>query len=124
LKAHLLLLIQTKADIDRLIIEAVDEVLNYCLGTANASIICDYLKKRNYSLDKIPKMPEIFSEELRNLLGFGSRQILCAPSILEEQVLEILYKKLGICQSIEKPPNFPKHIRTLRETFGRINNSR
>lgn len=120
---HLLLLNQTKADIDRLIIEVVDEVLNYCLGTANARVIYNYLKKRNYSLDKIPRMPELFSEELRNILGFGNRQILCAPSILEEQVLEILYKKLGKCQSVEKPPNFPKHIRKLREDFERKNSS-
>jgi hypothetical protein len=57
---------------------------------------------------------------LRNILGFGSKQILGAPSILEEAILEILYKKLGISCSFEKPANFPKQIRKLRETCKRV----
>lgn len=114
----LYLLTQTKSDVDKLIIEVVDDVLKYCLGELNASIIYDYMEKRNYSLSEIPNRPEKFSEELRNILGFGSRQILCAPSILEEEVLRILYKKLGICHSIQKPPDFPRQIKKLRETYG------
>lgn len=110
------MLTQTKSDLDKLIVKVVDDVLKYCLGAPNASIIYGYLEKKNYSLSEIPKKPEKFSEELRNVLGFGSRQILCAPSILEEEVLEILYKKLGIQQSIQNPPDFPKQIRKLRET--------
>jgi len=112
------MLTQTKSDFDKLIVEVVDDVLKYCLGASNASIIYDYLEKRNYSLSEIPKRPEKFSEELRNILGFGSRQILGAPSIIEEEVLEILYRKLGITQSAQKPPNFPRQIRKLRKTFG------
>lgn len=111
------MLTQTKSDLDKLIVEVVDDVLKYCLGAPNASIIYDYLEKRNYSLSDIPKTPEKFSEELRNILGFGSRQILCAPSILEEEILEILYKKLGIHRSIQRPPDFPGKIRKLRETY-------
>lgn len=111
-------LTRTKSDVDNLIIEVVDDVLKYCLGESNARIIYAFLEKRNYSLSEIPKRPEKFSEELRNILGFGSGQILGAPSILEEEVLEILYKKLGICHSIQKPPDFPRQIRKLRETYG------
>jgi hypothetical protein len=110
--------VQTKVDFDRLIVEVVDDVLKCCLGTTNANIIYNYLQKHNYPLSEIPRTPEEFSKELRNILGFGSRQILCAPSILEEEILEILYKKLGMCHNIEKPPDFPKHIRKLRETYG------
>lgn len=113
-------LTQTKSDVDKLIVEVVDGVLKWCLGESNASIICNYLEKRNYSLSEIPKSPERFSEELRNILGFGSRQILGAPSILEEEILEILYKKLGICHNIQTPPDFPRQIRELRETYGTV----
>ena len=112
------MLIQTKSDVDKIIIEVVDDVLKYCLGELNASIIYDFMKKRNCSLSEIPNRPETFSEMLRNILGFGSRQILGAPSILEEEILEILYKKLGICHSVQKPPDFPRQIRKLRETYG------
>lgn len=111
-------LTQTKTDLDKLIVEVVDYVLKYCLGVSNASIICTYLEKRNCSLSEIPNRPDKFSEELRNILGFGSRQILGPPSILEEEILEILYKKLGICHSLQKPPDFPREIRKLRETYG------
>jgi hypothetical protein len=111
-------LIQTKSDVDKLIIEVVGNVLEYCLGESNASLICTFLEKRNCSLSEIPNRPDKFSEELRNILGFGSRQILGAPSILEEEILEILYKKLGICHSLQKPPDFPREIRKLRETYG------
>jgi len=117
------MLTQTEIDLDRLLVETVDYVLKCCLGTVNAGIIYNYLEKRNCSLSDIPKMPEKFSEELRNILGFGTKQILCAPSILEEEVLEIVYQKLGLHQNIEKPPNFPKHIRKLRETYGAVENS-
>jgi hypothetical protein len=112
------MLTQTKSNVDKIIIEVVDDVLKYCLGELNASMICTFMEKRNLSLSEIPNRPEKFSEELRNILGFGSRQILCAPSILEEEILEILYKKLGISRSIQKPPDFPKQIRKLRETYG------
>ena len=61
--------------------------------------------------------PEKFSEELRNILGFGSKQILCAPSIIEEEILEILQKRIGIRHSIQKPPDFPKQIKKLRQTY-------
>jgi hypothetical protein len=116
-------LIQTKADFDRLIVEVVDDVLKYCLGAVNANMIYYYLEKRNYSLSEIPRRPEKFSEELRNMLGFGSRQILGAPSILEEEILEVLYKKLGLCHSIEKPPDFPRQIKKLRQTYATIGNT-
>jgi hypothetical protein len=113
-------LTQTKSYIDKLIVEVIDGVLKHCLGESNASIVCNYLEKRNYSLSEIPKSPEKFSEMLRNILGFGSRQILGAPSVLEEEILEILYKRLGICYSVQKPPDFPRQIRKLRERCGNL----
>ena len=110
-------LTQTKSDFDKLIVEVVDDVIKCCLGASNASIIYHYLEKKQYSLSDIPMKPEKFSEELRNILGFGSKQILCAPSIIEEEILEILQKRMGIRHSIQKPPDFPKQIKKLRQTY-------
>jgi hypothetical protein len=108
------MLVQTVSDFDRLTIRVVDETLRSCLGETNTYLIYNYLEKQGYQLNEIPREPEKFSEELRNILGFGSRQILCAPSILEESILEIICKKLGVTINLEKPVNFPKHIRKLR----------
>ena len=108
------MLVQTVSDFDRLAIRVVDETLRYCLGEANTDLIYNYLEKQRYRLNEIPQEPEKFSEELRNILGFGSKQILCAPSILEESILETICKKLGLSSKFEKPVNFPKHIRRLR----------
>jgi hypothetical protein len=111
------MLVQTVNDFDRLTVQVVDETIKYCLGEANANLICNYLEEQDYPLTEIPLKPERFSEELRNLLGFGSRHVLGAPSILEESILEILCEKLGIGYSVEKPPDFPKQIRKLRERY-------
>jgi len=110
-------LVQTVTDFDNLLVQVIDETIKYCLGDANASIIYNYLKQRNLPINEIPNKPELFSEELRNILGFGSRQILCAASILEETILEILCKKLGMKLVYEKPVNFPLQLRKLRETW-------
>jgi hypothetical protein len=110
-------LVQTVDDFDKLLVQVVEEIIKYCLGDANAGFICNYLKDRNYSMSEIPYRPEVLSEELRNLLGFGSKQILCAPSILEETILEALCKKLGVKLDFERPPNFPDQVRKLRAMY-------
>ena len=110
-------LIQTVNDFDKLLIQVTEETIKYCLGDANANIIWNYLEERNCPMSEIPIRPEIFSEELRNIMGFGRRQILGAADILEETILEILCKKLGINFEFEKPTNFPREVRKLRETF-------
>ena len=87
------------------------------MGDGNANIIWNYLEERNYPKNEIPNRPEIFSEELRNLMGFGRRQILGAAEILEETILEIFCKKLGIKFECEKPINFPHQVRKLRDLY-------
>jgi hypothetical protein len=83
----------------------------------NATIIWNYLSEQNCPLSQIPNNPEIFSEELRNIMGFGRRQILGAASILEETILEIFCKRLGIPFEYEKPINFPYQIKKLRDVY-------
>ena len=110
-------LVKTVNDFDVLLVQVIDETVKYCLGDVNASITYNYLKERNLLMNEIPNKPELFSEELRNILGFGRGQILCAASILEETILEVLCKKLEIKLDFEKPPNFPRQVRKLRETY-------
>jgi hypothetical protein len=110
-------LIKTVNDFDIILVQVTKETIKYCLGEANTTIVCNYLEKRNCPMSEIPIRPEIFSEELRNILGFGRRQTLAAAAILEETILEILCKKLGINFECEKPINFPCQIRKLRNQY-------
>jgi hypothetical protein len=109
--------VETVKDFDRLLVQAIDETIEYCLGEANTSIIHNYLEERNLPMSEVPNKPELFSEELRNVLGFGSTRIHCAASILEETILEVLCKKLGTKLDCERPPNFPRQVRKLRRAY-------
>ena len=108
-------LIRSANDFDNLLIQTIEETVKYCLGEANTNIIRNYLEARGLPMTEIPNKPEQFSEELRNIVGFGRRQILCPASILEETILEVLCKKLGIELCCERPPNFSHEVRKLRE---------
>jgi hypothetical protein len=110
-------LVQSVNDFDNLLVQVIDETVKYCLGEVNASIIYNYLEQRNLPLNEIPNKPELFSAELRNILGFGSRQILCAASVLEETILEMLCKKLQIKLDYQKPVNFPLQLKKLRAPY-------
>jgi hypothetical protein len=110
-------LIQTVNDFNKLLIQVTEETIKYCLGDGNASIVWNYLEEQDCPMSEIPIRPEIFSEELRNIMGFGRRQILGAATILEETILEIFCKKLGINFEFEKPTNFPRDVRKLREIY-------
>jgi len=112
-----MVLVQTVNDFDKILVQVTDETIKYCLGEANATIIWNYLEERNYPMSEIPNRPEKFSEELRNIMGFGRRQILGAAAILEETILEIFCKKLGINFDCEKPINFPYQVRKLRDLY-------
>jgi hypothetical protein len=110
-------LIQTSNDFDKLLAQVIDETVKYCLGDINASIIFKYLEERNLPLSEISNNPELFSEELRKILGFGRGQILCAASVIEETILELLCKKLQIKPDYQTPVNFPLQLKKLREPY-------
>jgi len=110
-------LIQTVRDFDELLVQVTEETIKYCLGEANAIIVWNYLEEQDCPISEIPIKPEIFSEELRNIMGFGRRQIIGAAAILEETILELFCKKLGINFEFEKPTNFPREVKKLREVY-------
>jgi len=110
-------LIQKVNDFDKLLIQVTEETIKYCFGDMNATIIWNYLEQQNCLRSEIPNKPEIFSDELRNILGFGNRQILGAAAILEQTIIELFCKKRGIKFECEKPINFPYQVRKLRDQY-------
>jgi hypothetical protein len=106
--------VHTVSDFDNLLVQVVEETLKYCLGESNTIIIKDYLERCGLPLDEVPSRPELFSEELRNIMGFGSRQVIGAAAILEETILERFCKRMGIIVRLEKPVNFPDQVKNLR----------
>ena len=104
-------------DFDSLLIQAFYDTIAYCLGETNAGIICKHLEKRNLPLTDISKNPELFSDELRNIIGGDRGQILGAATILEETTLELLCKNLGTKLEATRPVNFPVEVRKLKKQY-------
>jgi len=107
----------TVKSFDELLVQVIEKTIKYCLGDRNATIIINYLEMQGYPLSEIPKKPEIFSDELRNLMGFGRRQIMGAAEVLEETILELVCKEIGIKFEAERPINFSYQVRKLRELY-------
>jgi hypothetical protein len=107
----------SRKDFDSLLAQAVHDTIKHCLGVANASTIVNYLLKRNLTLIGISKNPDLFSDELRNMVG-SNRGQMDAASILEATILELLCKKLGTKFEATRPINFPQEIRKLKKKYG------
>ena len=95
----------------------IDETTKYCLGEVNALILYDYLAKRSCSLDEIPEKLEVFSMELRSIMGFGPRQVYGAASILEETIAQALCLKLKLLYDENGPIVFADYIRKLKRAY-------
>jgi len=104
-----------------MLVQVIDEVIRYSFGEVNATIIYDYFKKRNIPLDKIPDNLELFSMELRRLLGSGRGQILGSAPILEKAILKALCKKLGLECQFEGPVNLAECVEKLKESYNNRN---
>jgi hypothetical protein len=102
---------------DELLVKVIDETTKYCLGEVNALILYNYLAKRHCSLEEIPEKLEVFSTELRNILGFGRRQIYGAASILEETIVHALCLKLEMPYDEKGPIVFADCVRKLKNDF-------
>jgi len=104
-------------EFDELLVATINEVLMDSLGPRNADIILRYLEQKSCPLPEVPRRLEVFSAELRVLLGFGRGQILGAASILEETIAIVMCSKSRI-KFQEKPPiAFPQYITRLRAAF-------
>lgn len=104
---------------DELLVKVIDETTKYCLGEMNASILYDYLAKKSCPLEEIPEKLDVFSTELRNLMGFGRRQIYGAASILEETIAQALCLKLELQYDEKGPIVFADYVRKLKSMYYR-----
>jgi len=110
---------------DRLLIESIDEVFRYVFGDRVAQIMYQYLEKRSCPLVEIPKKPNVFSSELRTILGSRSGQILFSSRaktltpILERAILRELCRRLRIIFDETGPIVFEQDVRKLKEAHKR-----
>ena len=102
---------------DELLVKVIDETTRYCLGDLNAMIVYDYLERKSCSLQEVPEKLEVFSVELRNILGFGRRQIYGAASILEETIAQALCLVLKMPYDESGPIVFADFVRDLKKVY-------
>jgi len=106
---------QRLENFDQLLLSIIDSVLEDVFGKINSSVIYGYLENAGCSRYEIPKRPEIFSAEMRNILGHDRGQILGAASILEEAILRALCTELKTEFGQRSNASFADCIRSLRE---------
>jgi len=104
-------------EFDKLLILTIGEVLRDSLGDLNAQIIFEYLEKRSCPVQEIPKKLDIFSTELRRLLGGNRGQLLGSAAILEETFARVLCFKLGVKFDERLPLVFSNYIGKLRKIY-------
>jgi hypothetical protein len=103
-------------EFDEILLKTVDKTIRYMLGDRNALIIYDYLEKSSCPMQEIPRRLDLFSARLRDLLGTSRGQILGAPTILEDAIVETLSQELGL--TLEQGPGvFRDRIRRLKERY-------
>jgi len=102
-------------EFDAILLKTIDKTLRYVLGDRNALIIYDYLEKSGCPFDEIPLKLDLFSAKIRDLLGTSRGQILGAPTILEDTIIEALAQELGL--SPEKGVVFRDRIRRMEESY-------
>jgi hypothetical protein len=102
-------------EFDEITLKTIDKTLRYVLGDRNAVIIYDYLEKSSCSMQEIPTKLDLFSAKLRDLLGTSRGQILGAPTILEDEIVEALSQELGL--SPVGGVVFRDRIRRLKESY-------
>jgi hypothetical protein len=103
-------------EFDRLLLEAITEVLRESLGDLNAQIVFQYLERRSCPASEIPKNLDFFSNELRGLFGCDRGKMLGSAAILERAFAEALCLKIGVGYSEEGPFVFSNFIEKLKES--------
>ncbi|HYB68283.1 MAG TPA: hypothetical protein VEC97_01945 [Candidatus Acidoferrales bacterium] len=108
-------MIKHPEEFEVILLKTIDEVLVDVLGERNKQVIYDYLEKKACRMPQIYDKLDVFSAELRNLLGPGRGGILGSAPILEETILRVLCHKIGVKYDSAKP--FLSYVKELRETF-------
>lgn len=108
-------MIKDSEEFEVILLKTIDEVLVDVLGERNKQVIYDYVEKKSCPMPQIYDRLDVFSAELRNLLGFGRGGILGSAPILEETILRVLCHKIGVTYDSTKP--FLSYVKELKETF-------
>jgi hypothetical protein len=104
-------------EFDKALLSAIDEILRNTLGDACTQIIYNYLERNSFPKSEIPTKLDMFSDELRKLLGAGRGQILGSAPILEEAIAERLCAKIGKKLQGRLPVAFSIFVRKLKEDY-------
>jgi len=91
-------------DLDRSLLEAIDEMLSLLLGEGTKKAIYTYME-RYYGLkrEEIPQKPDLFMACLERMFGR-------AGPVIEKMVLKRFYSKLGMNLEERKDWNFKDYI--------------
>ena len=100
---------------DEILLKTIDKTMRYILGERNALIVYDYVEKSCCPVQEIPEHLNQFSAKLRDLLGTSRGQILGVPTILEDAIVEVLAKELGL--NPEKGVVFQDRVAKLKEKY-------
>lgn len=104
-------------EFDQLLVSTIREVLEESLGKENAQIVFEYLERRSCPLKEIPKKLDVFSVEMRRLLGCCEGQFLGSAAILEETIAKVMCFKLGVEFNERLPIILPKYTEKLRSVY-------
>ena len=102
---------------DELLLRVIDTTIRYTFEDTNAEIIYGYLERKGCGLHEIPTKLNVFSEELRNILGSSPGQLLGVAQILEEAILELLCAELKTEFDRRNPASFADQVKKLRGIY-------
>jgi hypothetical protein len=117
-------------DLDKLLLDTIDEVLRYILGDKSTDRFIEYLEGRSCLKNEIPSKLDVFSNELRNTLSdkpYGGRFTdgisgLGKAAIVERAIARLLYRKLGIDFKEAGPINLSLLVPQLKRTLSQDSN--
>jgi len=105
--------VEKTGDLDDLLLSAVDETLKQVFKEAGAKVIYSYLgNKCHLKREEIVEKPEVFSADLKKLLGSGA-------IVIEKMIFKRLYSKLRLEFDVKRNYEFSDHIKELRKRCSR-----
>lgn len=97
-----------KGEFNELVLECIDEKMKEIFGELGAQLILDYLNHEGWlRRQEIAENLEAFTRGLRKVLGSGA-------VVVEQEVLKILYSKLGQQCRIAEENNFTDCVTELK----------
>lgn len=96
-------------NLDDLLLDMVDETVKNVFREPGAKAIYNYIENEcHLRREEIAEKPEVFSADLRRLLGSGSQMI-------EKMILKNLYRRLELKFTVKEGYGFSDYIKELRK---------